>query len=146
EASTSATLHMTFVGATEAHLLAPQIRAAGVIVILAPVRPYPASWGFRRMYSSGPPLSRKTAVTTLLQHGATLALGVQSEYAARFELAWAALDADGAIDYMPLTTNMHKALGLEGEDLVISQRGRLFDLESKVLGVLSGRRAVVDLY
>ncbi|KAJ7448117.1 hypothetical protein FB451DRAFT_1533305 [Mycena latifolia] len=43
-------------------------------------------------------------VTTLLQHGVTLALGVQSEYAARtviyarFELAWAALNADGALD------------------------------------------------
>ncbi|KAJ7452273.1 hypothetical protein FB451DRAFT_1050925 [Mycena latifolia] len=85
---------------------------------------------------------------------------------ARFELAWvrhflrpsaplinraqAALDADGAIDYataMALsTTNLDKALGFEGEDLVIYQGGGSFDLESKVLGVVSARRAVLDLF
>ncbi|KAJ7452267.1 carbohydrate esterase family 9 protein [Mycena latifolia] len=157
EASTSETLRMTFAGATEAHLLAAQIGAAGVSVILAPARPYPESWDYRRVLP-GPPLSRKTSAMTLLQHGVNLALGVQSEYDtrnARFELAWAALDADGAIDYataMALsTTNMDKALGLdsadaEGEDLVIYQGGGLFDLESKALGVVSGRRAVVDLF
>ncbi|KAJ7448123.1 hypothetical protein FB451DRAFT_1411466 [Mycena latifolia] len=102
EVSTSTTLRMTFAGATEVRLLAALIGAAGVSVILAPARAYPESWDSHRMYSSQPPLSRKTAVTTLLQHGATLALGVQSAYGARnviyarFELAWAALDADGA--------------------------------------------------
>lgn len=93
---------------------------------------------------------------------------------ARFEIAWvsprrlrafiisaeifyntqAALDADGAIDYttaMALaTTNMDRALGLHSapadQELVILKSGGLFDFESKVLGVISGRRELVDLF
>ncbi|KAJ6512303.1 hypothetical protein DFH09DRAFT_1197532 [Mycena vulgaris] len=157
ESFSSSSLRMTFAGATEAHLLAPQIGAAGVSVIVAPARPYPESWDYRRVLP-GPPLSRKTSVMTLLEHGVNVALGVTSDYDARnarFELAWAALDADGAIDYstaMALaSTNMDRALGLDsadigGEDLVIYQGGGIFDLESKVLGVASGRRAVVDFF
>ncbi|KAJ7452320.1 hypothetical protein FB451DRAFT_1374163 [Mycena latifolia] len=123
EASTSTTLRITFAGATKAHLLA-HIRAAGVSVILAPARPYPESRDYHRVTTS------------------PLALGLQSEYAARtviyarFELAWTALS----------TTNLDKALGLEGEDMVMYQGGGLLDLESKVLGVVSGRRAMVDLF
>ncbi|KAJ7452313.1 hypothetical protein FB451DRAFT_1409463 [Mycena latifolia] len=130
EASTSAALRITFAGATEAHLLAALIGAAGVSLILAPRARTPnpgtsaactcssfyASDSFCTQ-SSGPPLSQKAAVTTLLRHGVNLALSVRSEYAARtviyarFELAWAALDADGATP----TTNMDTA----GEDLFV---------------------------
>ncbi|KAJ7735556.1 hypothetical protein DFH07DRAFT_1065042 [Mycena maculata] len=157
ESSTHSALRLTFAGATEAHLLASQIGAAGVSVILAPARPYPETWDFRRILP-GPPLSRKTSVTTLLEHGVNVGLGVTSEYDtrnARFEIAWAALDADGALDYttaMALsTTNLDKALGLdaadlEGEDLVVYHAGGMFDLGSKVIGVVSGQRAVVDLF
>ncbi|KAJ7448120.1 hypothetical protein FB451DRAFT_1187869 [Mycena latifolia] len=60
EAPTSATLRMKFAGATDAHLLAAQIGAAGVSVTLAPAHPYPASWDSHRILP-GPPLSRKTA-------------------------------------------------------------------------------------
>ncbi|KAJ7888524.1 hypothetical protein B0H13DRAFT_2252760 [Mycena leptocephala] len=151
------TLRMTFAGATEAHLLASQIGTAGVSVVLAPARPYPETWDYRRILP-GPPLSRQTSVMTLLKHGVNVALGVTSEYDvrnARFEIAWAALDADGAIDYttaMALaTTNMDRALGLHSapadqEELVILKSGGLFDFESKVLGVISGRRELVDLF
>ncbi|KAJ7075534.1 hypothetical protein B0H15DRAFT_894200 [Mycena belliarum] len=157
DALSTSSLRMTFAGATEAHLLAAEIGAAGVSVILAPARPYPATWDQRRILP-GPPLSRKTSVVTLLEHGVNVALGVQSDYDARnarFELAWAALDSDGVIDHktaMALSTNnMDKALGLDhitlhGEDLVIYQGGGVFDFDSKVIGVASGRRAVVELF
>ena len=42
-------LRITFSGATEAHILAKEIGAAKVGVILNPVRPFPASWKSRRM-------------------------------------------------------------------------------------------------
>ncbi|KAK6996805.1 composite domain of metallo-dependent hydrolase, partial [Favolaschia claudopus] len=152
-------LRLTFAGATEAHLLAAEIGAAGVSVVLSPARPYPEQWDRRRILS-GPPLSRKTSVTTLLEHGVNVALGVASDYDARnarFEIAWAALDADGAIDYptaMALSTkNLHKALGLdskalvdEKEELVVLQGGGMFDFDSKVVGVVSRRRGAVDLF
>ncbi|KAJ7448142.1 hypothetical protein FB451DRAFT_1567335 [Mycena latifolia] len=136
ETPNSATLRMTFAGATEAHLLATQIGAAGASVILAPRAPVPRI----------PP--HTAAVTTLLQHDATLVLGVQSEYAARtviyarFELACAALDADGAIG----DRHGQGARTRLCRRLANYQGGGCFDLESKVLGVVSGRRAVMDLF
>ncbi|KAJ7452300.1 hypothetical protein FB451DRAFT_1050885 [Mycena latifolia] len=142
EVLTSTILRMTFAGATEAHLLAAQIGAAGVSFTLAPARPYPESWDYRRVYVlTGPPLSQKTAVIILVQHGVTLALGVHSEYDARFELAWVrhALRPSTPLTIRARprwtqtalsTTNVDTALGLDGEDLVVYQRDGLFDLES----------------
>jgi hypothetical protein len=49
DASAQTSLRITFAGATEAHLLAAEIGAAGVSVVLAPARPYPASWDYRRV-------------------------------------------------------------------------------------------------
>lgn len=43
------TLRVTFSGASEAHLLADEIAAAGVSVIISPSRPYPDTWDQRRM-------------------------------------------------------------------------------------------------
>ncbi|KAJ7660376.1 hypothetical protein DFH06DRAFT_1089703 [Mycena polygramma] len=158
DAGHSNALRMTFAGATEAHLIASHIGAAGISVILAPARPYPETWDYRRVLP-GPPLSRKTSVMTLLEHGVNVALGVTSDYDARnarFEVAWAALDANGALDYptaMALaTTNLATALGLDsagfdqGEELVVLEGGGMFDLESKVVGVVSGQRRLVDLF
>ncbi|KAJ6607174.1 hypothetical protein B0H10DRAFT_2073018 [Mycena sp. CBHHK59/15] len=149
-------LRMTFAGATEAHLLAEQIGSARVSVILAPARPYPGTWDLRRILP-GPPLSRKTSVVTLLEHGVNVALGVKSDYDARnarFEIAWAALDTDGMIDQATAialsSTNLEMALGLErsteDEELVVFQGGGMFDLESKVVGAVSGKREVVELF
>lgn len=42
-------IKMTFVGATEAHLLAEEIAAAGVGVILTTPRPVPNTWDQRRV-------------------------------------------------------------------------------------------------
>jgi hypothetical protein len=54
EAKTPYTLWITFTGASEAHLLAAEIGAAHVSVILSPARPYPADWNSRRMYAFAP--------------------------------------------------------------------------------------------
>lgn len=42
-------IKMTILGGTEAHLVAKEIKEAGVGVIVAPVRSYPYSWEDRRM-------------------------------------------------------------------------------------------------
>ncbi|KAJ7251954.1 hypothetical protein C8J57DRAFT_1187793 [Mycena rebaudengoi] len=149
-------IRMTFAGATEAHLLAPEIGAADVSVILSPSRPYPESWDRRRIIP-GPPLSSKTSVTTLLEHGVNVALGVKSDYDvrnARFEIGWAALDSAGIIDQATAialsTTNLEKALGLNRdglvEELVAYYGGGILDLESKVIGVVSATREIVELF
>ena len=42
-------IRITFSGASEAHILAKEIGAAKVGVILNPARPFPATWKSRRM-------------------------------------------------------------------------------------------------
>lgn len=49
ELLTGSSMRMTLVGATEAHLLAKQIAAANVGVILTPPRSYPYTWEMRNM-------------------------------------------------------------------------------------------------
>lgn len=48
EAASNATLHMVFVGATESHLIAPELVKSGVGVILAPLRSFPRLWDQKR--------------------------------------------------------------------------------------------------
>ncbi|KAF7364300.1 Composite domain of metallo-dependent hydrolase [Mycena sanguinolenta] len=159
EARTWYTLTMTFTGAAEAHLLAAEIAAAHVSVILSPARPYPRTWDSRRILP-GPPLTADTATTTLLRHGVNVGLGVSADYDARnvrFEIAWAALDANGSIDYPTAlalgSTNIDRALGLkhkshtqDDDELVVFRGGDMFDFESKVIGVVSARKTAVELF
>ncbi|KAJ7090098.1 hypothetical protein C8R44DRAFT_751081 [Mycena epipterygia] len=150
-------LWMTFTGASETHLLAAEIGAAGVSVILSPVRPYPANWDSRRILP-GPPLSRDSATTTLLnlRHNVNVGLGVNADYDARnarFDMAWAALDSNGTIDYPTAlalsSTNIEKALGIKRhardvDELVVFRGGGPLDMESKVIGVVSARKSIVE--
>ncbi|KAJ7861358.1 hypothetical protein B0H14DRAFT_2741976 [Mycena olivaceomarginata] len=155
EAKMPYTLWITFTGASEAHLLAAEIGAAHVSVILSPARPYPADWNSRRILP-GPPLSTETATTTLLKHGVNVGLGVSADYDARnarFEIAWAALDSNGSIDYSTAlalaSANIEKALGVkshtrDADELVVFQSGDMFDFESKVIGIISARKTAVE--
>lgn len=43
---------MTFVGATESHILAKELAAADVGVIITPPRSFPYDWERKRMYDS----------------------------------------------------------------------------------------------
>lgn len=49
EHETKKSMRVTLVGAAEAHILADDIAAAGVGVILVPPRPFPYTWEHRRM-------------------------------------------------------------------------------------------------
>ena len=42
-------IQITFAGASEAHILAKEISAAKVGIILNPARPFPGTWKSRRM-------------------------------------------------------------------------------------------------
>jgi len=107
ELKTGNRLRMTITGATEAHLLAKELAEASVGVILTPVRPLPTSWEKRRMYVvislegivflidcsriPGPPITKDTALSILLEHGVTVGIGSDKTWSVRnlpFELAW----------------------------------------------------------
>ncbi|PBK90230.1 carbohydrate esterase family 9 protein [Armillaria gallica] len=153
-------IRMTFLGAPEAHLLATEIGNAGVGVILGRVRPFPNDWQSRRILP-GPPLSEDSALDVLLSHNVivgigldVLGLGPQKSSArnTRFDAAWAALEARTEIsqsDALALASvNLEVLLGVDNEDydLVATTFGTLLDFESKVVGVVSSRRGVVDLF
>ncbi|PFH51276.1 hypothetical protein AMATHDRAFT_142867 [Amanita thiersii Skay4041] len=147
-------MRMVFSGASEAHLLAQEIRDGDVGVILKPIRPYPLVWDQRRILP-GPPLSNDTGLITLLQKGVTVGLGIQEAWDARntrFSVKWAALESNDRISesevYALVSTNLESLLGVRGidEDLVACDGGSIFDLSSKIVGVISQERSLVDLF
>ncbi|KZT28940.1 carbohydrate esterase family 9 protein [Neolentinus lepideus HHB14362 ss-1] len=155
EAETGHAIKLTFAGATEAHLLAKEIGEMGVGVLLSPARPYPAVWEERRILP-GPPLTQDSSVSLLLAHNVTVGLGVPENWAARnirFDAAWAALEAGSEISKSEAialaSVNVEQLLGVAispaQSDLVATSGGDLLDFSSKVVGVISPRRGVVDL-
>ncbi|CAE6350761.1 unnamed protein product [Rhizoctonia solani] len=153
---TSIPLRLTFAGATEAHIIAKEIAAAGVGVIVIPSRSFPASWDRARVLP-GPPLSQDSLIAKLLKANVTVGVGVVEAWEARnarFDIGWTALESNGDIkkqDALALgTTNLQKLLGLEGNellgDLVAYHGGDCFDLASRPVAVVSSARMMVDLF
>ncbi|KIK64860.1 hypothetical protein GYMLUDRAFT_258822 [Collybiopsis luxurians FD-317 M1] len=149
-------IRMTFTGASEAHLLAKEIGGAGVGVIVSPARPFPSLWESKRILP-GPPLTQDSAITTLLAHNVTVGVGVTEAWDARntrLDVGWAALEAGGTISKAQAialaSSNLEKLLGLKSgtvaSNLVATTGGTLLDFESKVVGVVSSRKGVVDLF
>ena len=155
-------IKLTIAGGGEAHLLAKELAAANVGVILNPVRPFPASWETRRILP-GPPLTEESQILHLLKHKVVVGVGILESWEAqnaRFDLGWAALEAGGKISKKQAlslgTVNMFKLLGgeenlddleespWEGE-LVATVGGDLLEFGSKVVAVASGR-GFVDIF
>ncbi|KAF9006870.1 hypothetical protein BDZ89DRAFT_965784 [Hymenopellis radicata] len=121
EERTGPTIRMTFVGATESHLIATEIVDAGIGVVLGNSHP------FRQAQRIIDPRPR----------------GPLQSFArnARFHAAWAALEMDGEMssaDTMALASiNVASLLCLDVEefDLVATKGGTLLEFESKVVGV-----------
>ncbi|KAL0956531.1 hypothetical protein HGRIS_002672 [Hohenbuehelia grisea] len=157
EEATNKRLRITFAGGLEAHLIATEIGQAGIGVILAPSRPFPGAWEERRILP-GPPLSKDTAVSVLLNANVTVGIGIQEQWGARntrLDVAWAALDAGGEIskaDAIALASvNLERLLGVQADldadngDLVVTKAGSILDMEAKVAGIISARSGGVFL-
>ncbi|KAI0746214.1 carbohydrate esterase family 9 protein [Daedaleopsis nitida] len=151
-----AKLRFTFAGGREAHLLAREIAQAGAGVLLTQPRPFPKEWEARRILP-GPPLTAQSQIVALLAQNVTVGIGTDLSDKARntrFDAAWAALEAGGAISkegaIALASTNVEKLLGIAGEggedeaDLVATSGGELLGY-GKVVGVISPRRGVVDI-
>lgn len=155
ERETGQSIKMSFSGATEAHLLAKELSEAEVGVLITRPRPFPSFWETRRILP-GVPLSESNAVATLLAHNVTVAIGVHEGWMARntrWDAAWIALETGGEMskaDALALASvNVEKLLGVHIDDaqsdLVATRGGGLLDLSSKVVGIISPRRGIVDL-
>ncbi|OBZ68120.1 hypothetical protein A0H81_11871 [Grifola frondosa] len=147
-------IRVTFTGATEAHVLAKEIGRASIGVVISPTRPFPREWESRRILP-GPPLTETNAIAVLLAHNVTVAIGVRDAWMARntrFDAAWAALEAHGEISKARAielaSVNVEKLLGISVDDkdgdLVATRGGDLLEF-SKVIGIVSPRRGVVDI-
>ncbi|KAL1952082.1 hypothetical protein VTO73DRAFT_1231 [Trametes versicolor] len=155
EAHVHHAIQVTLIGATEAHLLAKELGQANVGVVIQRTRPFPNVWEKRRILP-GPPLSETNAIAVLLAHNVTVGVGVEEAWMARntrLDIAWAALESGGEIrkaDALALASvNVEKLLGVKTDglqaDLVATRGGDLLEF-SKVVGVMSPRRGVVDLF
>ncbi|KAJ7116354.1 hypothetical protein C8R44DRAFT_792267 [Mycena epipterygia] len=157
-------MKMTFLGAAEAHLLAPEIAAAGVGIILAPPRSYPYTWEQRRILA-GPPLTAQSSAAWLASHNITVGLAPQglqgnptmSNWAVRnlrFDMAWVALESGGSVSKEAAlamgSSNIEKLLGIHSAggstEFAVTRGGDLFSLESRVVAMVSSKRGVVDLF
>ncbi|OSD06097.1 carbohydrate esterase family 9 protein [Trametes coccinea BRFM310] len=150
------TIQMTLIGATEAHLLAKELGQANIGVVVSPTRPFPEEWEKRRIMP-GPPLSETNAIAILQAHNVTVGVGVVEPWMARntrLDIAWAALESNGQIekaDALALASvNVEKLLGIKTDslqgDMVATLGGDLLDFGSKVVGVISPRRGLVDIF
>ncbi|KAJ7600764.1 carbohydrate esterase family 9 protein [Mycena floridula] len=143
-------INMVFSGATEAHLIAEEIGAAGVGVLVTSIRPFPSQWEQRRLLP-GPPLSKLSAISVLLQNNVTVAIGVDDKSQVRntrFDVGWVALESEiSKADALALATvNVEKIFGLDSSnDLVATKGGEIFDFQGKVVAMINAKRGVVDL-
>ncbi|GAA5934442.1 hypothetical protein JCM3775_000359 [Rhodotorula graminis] len=139
-------------GGAEAHLLAAELAAAHIGVILSRGRSLPETWDERRALP-GPPLTLDTPQTVLHRAGVMLAIGTDEEWMPRSvvqEAGWAQKLSRGQVSRKEaiawVSTNFDELFGLEDEsvddedakvDFVAFERDP-FEFGARVVAVSSG--------
>lgn len=82
EAASPSEIHLTFLGGAESHLVAEELAAAHVGVVLAPFQSYRTSWEQRRALT-GAPLTNGTAVDVLIEAGVVVGIGLEEDWVVR---------------------------------------------------------------
>ncbi|CAK7210217.1 hypothetical protein SCUCBS95973_000704 [Sporothrix curviconia] len=80
--SSSSKIHLTILGGAESFLVAEELAAAHVGVVLAPLVSYRTSWEQRRALT-GAPLTNGTAVDVLLDAGVVVGIGLEEDWVVR---------------------------------------------------------------
>lgn len=156
--SFSSTIRLVLIGASEAHLVAPELAAAGgsVGVVLAPLLQYAQHWDQRRSLT-GAPLTNGTTVDKLLAAGVTTAIGVAESWEARdlgLMAGWAYANGEGRLSEREavglVSGNVWEVLGLKGgkvegdggkgEGDWVVWEGSPLEIGGRVVGVGEGRR------
>ncbi|KAF6809375.1 amidohydrolase [Colletotrichum sojae] len=146
-------IKVAIIGGAESHLVAKELAAADVGVVLAPFEPYSSTWDQRRSLT-GAPLTNGTAVDVLVDAGVVLAVGLEEDWRIR-DLGLAAgiahkngggrLSEKKALDLV--SNNVYKILGLEEPQArkaghFIVYEGNPLEIEGRVRAVGSGRETV----
>ncbi|CAK7234246.1 hypothetical protein SBRCBS47491_008884 [Sporothrix bragantina] len=82
EAASSSNIRLTLLGGAESFLVADELAAAHVGVVLAPFVSYRTSWEQRRALT-GAPLTNGTAVDVLLDAGVVVGIGLEEDWVLR---------------------------------------------------------------
>ncbi|KAH7029293.1 uncharacterized protein B0I36DRAFT_325429 [Microdochium trichocladiopsis] len=147
---------ITIIGGAEAHLLAKELAAAKVGVVLAPLNSYRSTWDQRRALV-GAPLNNGTAVEKLVAAGVTTAIGLEEDWLVRDMALLAGIAARnsggiiGEREALELVGgNVYKMLGLaekgevEKDEFVVFE-GNPLEIGARVRAVAGGMGSV-DVY
>jgi imidazolonepropionase-like amidohydrolase len=147
-------LRLAVHGGAESHVLARELAAAGVGVILAPFLPYRESWDQRRALT-GAPLTNGTAVDALAAAGVKVAVGIDEDWTVRdvgFAAAIAFRNGGGRISVVDsllmVSRNLYEILGVGwnggGDDDFLVWEGSPMEISSRIRGV--GCHGLVDVF
>ena len=115
-------LRLIVIGGAESHLVATELAAAKVAVVLAPLLPHAQSWDQRRGLT-GAPLTKGTSINALLDAGVLLGIGVEEIWETRdlgllAGIAYA--NSEGRLSFKDALSlvgpNFEKMLGLDRQE------------------------------
>ncbi|KAI1280232.1 amidohydrolase [Xylaria sp. FL0933] len=118
----NSTVRLVIIGGAESFIVADELAAAHVGVVLSPLFSYRESWDQRRALT-GAPLTNGTAVDRLIDAGVTVAIGLQEDWVVRdlgllagivYKNGGGKIDEGQALDLAG--ANVYKLLGLEGSE------------------------------
>ncbi|KAI7154324.1 amidohydrolase [Hortaea werneckii] len=156
--SDDSALRLVLFGAAESHLLAEELAAANVSVILAPLLPYSETWEQRRSLT-GAPLTNGTTVDVLHAAGVQVAISTKEDWETRDLALMAGIahaNSDGEISedeaWSMVSSNIYAMLGLDshalsssgvgGDTEFVVYDGNPLEIDSRVRVVADGRGEV----
>ncbi|KAF1952966.1 amidohydrolase [Byssothecium circinans] len=152
-------LRIVIIGGAESHLVAPDLAAASIPIVLAPLLPHSQTWDQRRSLT-GAPLTNGTTINALLDAGVLTAISVEELWETRdlgLLAGTAYANSEGRLGIKEALDlagrNVYKALGIEGEggendggrevgEWVVWE-GSPLEIGGRVRGIGSGGKSVV---
>ncbi|KAI1260268.1 amidohydrolase [Xylariaceae sp. FL1019] len=120
-ANSGSGIKLVIIGGAESFMLADELAAATVGVVLSPLLSYRTSWDERRALT-GAPLTNGTAIDILVEAGVTVAIGLEEDWLVRdmgllagiaYKNSEGKIGEEQALDFVG--SNVFKMLGLESE-------------------------------
>ncbi|KAH0300980.1 amidohydrolase, partial [Aureobasidium melanogenum] len=147
EFASKTSLRLVVLGAAESHLVAEELAAAKVAVVLAPLLPWAQSWDQRRSLM-GAPLHNGTAIDVLLDAGVRVAIGVDEIWETRdlgLTAGIALKNSEGRLTEQQaldlVSTNFYDFLGLEmpdAESEFVVYEGSPLEIGGRVVAIADG--------
>lgn len=146
-------IRLVILGGAEAYLLASELAAEGVGVVLAPFQSYGSSWDQRRGLT-GAPLTNGTSVDALVDAGVATAIGLEEDWLIRDMALLAGIahqNSGGRVSEKEalglISTNIDRILGTEGQQSsnnghFVVYEGSPLEIDGRIRAVGSGGDSV----